>query len=66
MYSNDSLGIVIWDHRPGERFVPHGKLCDILRAAIKSRFSAVMFSVTAHVIFCQYIFNISFVRPTYM
>ena len=35
MYSNDSLGIVMWDHRPGERFAPHGKICEILRAAIK-------------------------------
>ena len=45
MYSNDSLGIVMWDHRPGERFAPHGKISDILRAAIKSRFSADMLSL---------------------
>ena len=45
MYSNDSLGIVMWDHRPGERFAPHGKICDILRVAIKSRFSVDMLSL---------------------
>ena len=45
MYSNDSLGIVMWDHRPGERFAPHGNICYILRAAIKSRFSVDMLSL---------------------
>ena len=45
MYSNDSLGIVMWDHRPAGRFAPHGKICDILRAAIKSQFSANMLSL---------------------
>ena len=59
MFSNDSLGIVMWDHgqiknillllllllRPVERFDPHDKICDILRAAIKSRFSADMLSL---------------------
>ena len=42
IYSTDSLGIVMWDHRPVERFAPHDEFCDILRAAIKSRFSAYM------------------------
>ena len=37
-----TLGIVMWDHRPVERFAPHDEFCDILRAAIKSRFSADM------------------------
>ena len=32
----------MWDHRPAGRFAPHGKICDILRAAIKSQFSANM------------------------
>ena len=45
MYSNDSLGIVMWEHRPAGRFAPHGKICDILRAAIKSQFSANMWSL---------------------
>ena len=45
MYSNDSLGIVMWDHRPAGRFAPHGKICAILRAAIKSRFFADMLSL---------------------
>ena len=45
MYSNDSLGIVMWDHRPAGRFAPHGKICDILRAAIKSRFFADILSL---------------------
>ena len=40
IYSTDSLGIVMWDHRPVESFAPHDEFCDILRAAIKSRFSA--------------------------
>ena len=45
IFSNDSLGIVMWDHWPGGRFAPHYKICDILRAAIKSRFSADMLSL---------------------
>ena len=45
MYSNDSLGIVMWDHRPWERFAPHDNICDILRADIKSRFYADMLSL---------------------
>ena len=35
----------MWDNRPGGRFAPHVKICDILRAAIKSRFSADMLSL---------------------
>ncbi len=45
IYSNDSLLIVMWDHRPPGRFAPHDKICDILRAAIKSRISADMLSL---------------------
>ena len=45
IYSNDSLWIVMWDHRPPGRFAPHDKICDILRAAIKSRISADMLSL---------------------
>ena len=45
MYSNDSLEIVMWDHRPAGRFAPQGKIGDILRAAIKSRFFADMLSL---------------------
>ncbi len=45
IYSNDSLWIVMWDHRPPVRFAPHGKICDILRAAIKSHMSADMLSL---------------------
>ena len=35
IYYNDSLWIVMWDHRPLGRFAPHDKICDILRAALK-------------------------------
>ena len=45
IYYNDSLWIVMWDHRPPGRFAPHDKICDILRAAIKSRISADMLSL---------------------
>ena len=46
MYSNDSLEIVMCDHRPGGGgYAPHGKICDILTVAIKSRFSADMLSM---------------------
>ena len=45
IYSNDSLLIVMWDHRPPGRFAPHDKICDILRVAIKSRISADMLSL---------------------
>ena len=45
VYSNDSLWIVMWDHRPPGRFAPHDKNCDILRTAIKSRISADMLSL---------------------
>ena len=45
IYFNDSLGIVMWDHRPPGRFAPHDEICDILRAAIKSRISADMLSL---------------------
>ena len=44
IYSNDSLGIVMRDHRP-VRLAPHDNFCDILRAAIKSLFSADMLSL---------------------
>ena len=45
IYYNDSLWIVMWDHRPPGRFAPHDEICDILRAAIKSRISADMLSL---------------------
>ena len=45
IYYNDSLWIVRWDHRPPGRFAPHDKICDILRAAIKSWISADMLSL---------------------
>ena len=47
IYSNDSLLIVMWDHRPPGRYaLPHmTNLCDILRAAIKSRISADVLSL---------------------
>ena len=45
IYSNASLLIVMWDHRPPGRFAPHDEICDILRAAIKSRISANMLSL---------------------
>ena len=45
IYSNNSLEIVIWNHRPRGRFAPHDKVCDILREPIKSRFSADMLSL---------------------
>ena len=45
IYSNDSLWIVMWDHRPPGRFAPHDEMCDILRAAIKSRISSDMLSL---------------------
>ena len=45
IYYNDSLWIVMWDHRPPGRFAPHDKICDILRAVIKSRISADMLSL---------------------
>ena len=35
----------MWDHRPLGCFAPHDKICDILRAAIKSRNSADMLSL---------------------
>ena len=55
MYYNDSLWIVMLDHRPPGRFAPHDQICDILRAAIKSRISADMlllriwYSVIIHI-----------------
>ena len=45
IYSNDSLWIVMWDHRPPGRFAPHDEICEILRAAIKSRISSDMLSL---------------------
>ena len=45
IYYNDSLWIGMWDHRPPGHFAPHDKICDILRAAIKSRISADMLSL---------------------
>ena len=35
----------MWDHRQAGRFAPHGKFFEILRAAIKSQFSADMLSL---------------------
>ena len=35
----------MWDHRPPGRFAPHDEICDILRAAIKSRISSDMLSL---------------------